>query len=222
LFELFPGAGFLGRLSVTLLRRNLPFRPLVEIFQVEAGAPRLFEWKDDSVFHAKSDKCSMRFWSMRSIRSSAWGSILSRVDASAVSATLAGSVPERLGGGILIGLGALFFIRAIAQVVLILSGQLAPEGATGATLAADLVTTPVWVVGGILLWRKRPLGHLSGLGLLFQASMLFIGLLIYFILQPILNPVPFPLSDFLVILVMGLVCFIPFGLFVRGVVSTRG
>ena len=148
--------------------------------------------------------------------------LLSRVDASAVSATLAGSVPERLGGGILIGLGALFFIRAIAQVVLILSGQLAPEGATGATLAADLVTTPVWVVGGILLWRKRPLGHLSGLGLLFQASMLFIGLLIYFILQPILNPVPFPLSDFLVILVMGLVCFIPFGLFVRGVVSTRG
>jgi hypothetical protein len=56
--------------------------------------------------------------------------------------------------------------------------------------------------------------------LLFQASMLFIGLLLYFILQPLLYPVSFPLSDFVVILAMGLVCFFPFGLFVRGILST--
>jgi CHASE2 domain-containing sensor protein len=107
----------------------------------------------------------------------------------------------------------------IAQVVVILSGQPAPEGATVPTLVADLVITPAWIVGGILLWRKQPFGYLSGLGLLFQASMLFIGLLIFFILQPILYSVPFPTSDFIVILVMGMICFIPFGLFVRGVLA---
>ncbi|RPH57840.1 MAG: hypothetical protein EHM81_11020 [Chloroflexi bacterium] len=147
--------------------------------------------------------------------------LLSSVDAVAVSAKLAGSVPERLGGGILVGLGALFFIQAIAQIIFILSGQPAPEGATVPTLVADLVTTPAWIAGGILLWRKQPLGYLSGLGLLFQASMLFIGLLIFFILQPLLYPVSFPLSDFVVILVMGMVCFIPFGLFLRGVLAKK-
>jgi hypothetical protein len=145
--------------------------------------------------------------------------LLSSMDTTAVSARLAGHVPERLGGGILVGLGALFFVQALAQVVVILSGQPAPEGATIPTLVADLVTTPAWIAGGILLWRKRPLGHLCGLGLVFQASMLFIGLLIFFILQPILYAVSFPASDFVVIFVMGLVCFIPFGLFVRGVLS---
>jgi hypothetical protein len=49
--------------------------------------------------------------------------------------------------------------------------------------------------------------------------MLFIGLLIFFILQPLLNATPFPVKDFVVIFVMGLLCFIPFGLFVRGVIS---
>jgi hypothetical protein len=50
--------------------------------------------------------------------------------------------------------------------------------------------------------------------------MLFVGLLFFFILQPILYAVSFPTSDFAVILLMGLVCFIPFGLFVRGILVT--
>jgi len=47
--------------------------------------------------------------------------------------------------------------------------------------------------------------------------MLFVGLLAFFILQPFVAGVPFPLEDFIVILVMGLVVFVPFGLFLRGV-----
>jgi O-antigen/teichoic acid export membrane protein len=49
--------------------------------------------------------------------------------------------------------------------------------------------------------------------------MLFIGLLVFFILQPFLTDTPFPVTDFVVIAVMGLICFIPFVLFVRGVAS---
>ena len=148
--------------------------------------------------------------------------LFSSVDAAAVSANLTRQVPERLAGGVLVGLGALFFVQAIAQMGVILSGQPAPEGATVPTLVADLVTTPAWIAGGIMLWRKQTLGYLSGVGLLFQASMLFVGLLTFFILQPLLYQAPFPLSDFVVILLMGLVCFIPFGLFLRGVLSKKG
>lgn len=39
-------------------------------------------------------------------------------------------------------------------------------------------------------------------------------------LRPFLADVPFPLEDFVVIFVMGLVCFIPLALFIRG--AARG
>ena len=59
----------------------------------------------------------------------------------------------------------------------------------------------------------------TGLGLLVQASMLFVALLIFMLLQPILTAAPFILTDFAVILLMGMICFIPFVIFVRGVAS---
>ncbi len=64
-------------------------------------------------------------------------------------------------------------------------------------------------------------GVLAGLGLLFQAGMLFIGLIVVLILQPWLVAVPFALVDVIVVFIMGLVCFVPFGLFVQGIVATQ-
>lgn len=130
---------------------------------------------------------------------------------------LNGAVSERFSGGVLIGFGALFFLRSITQVFGILTGKITVEGAELGVLTANLLTTPLWVISGILLWQKRPLGYATGAGLLFQVSMLFVGLLIFFILQPLLSPLPFRIQDFVVILVMGLICFVPFGLFIQGV-----
>lgn len=142
--------------------------------------------------------------------------LLSAVDAAAVREQLAGKVHERVAGGVLIGLGALFFLRGIGQLV-----QAAAAGPELAVVIADLLTTPFWVIGGILLWRKRAWGYVSGAGLLFQGSMLFVGLLIFFILQPFVAGVPFPVGDFAVIAAMSLVCLIPFGLFLRGATARR-
>ncbi|MFZ5819396.1 MAG: hypothetical protein ACOYYJ_05800 [Chloroflexota bacterium] len=140
--------------------------------------------------------------------------LFSSLDGTAVQARLQGRVAERFGGGVLIGLGALFFLRAVGEFF-----DGAANWAAFGVLVADALTTPFWILGGLALWRKQPLGYLSGAGLLFQASMLFVGLLVFFILQPFVAGVPFPLADFLVILVMGLIVFVPFGLFVYGVVS---
>jgi hypothetical protein len=86
-------------------------------------------------------------------------------------------------------------------------------------LIADLVVSALWVAGGVLLIRRKPLGYASGLGLLFAASMLFVGLILFFVLQPILTDVPFAPVDVIVVSIMGLVCFIPFVLFLRGVLA---
>ena len=142
--------------------------------------------------------------------------LLSSVDGVVVQARLQGRVAERFGAGVLMGFGALFFLRAVAEFF---------DGAAGmaefGVLVADGLTTPFWILGGLTLWRKQPLGYVSGAGLLFQASMLFVGLLAFFILQPFVSGAPFPLEDFLIILVMGLVVFVPFGLFLRGVWMKR-
>ncbi len=83
---------------------------------------------------------------------------------------------------------------------------------------SDFLIAPAWVICGILLWRRQEFGYVTGLGLLFQASMLFVALIIFLILQPFLTAASFALVDVLVILAMGLVCFVPFVLFARGVV----
>jgi membrane protein implicated in regulation of membrane protease activity len=146
--------------------------------------------------------------------------LLSSMDTTVIQQKLLGAVPERFAGGVLVGLSSLFFLRAVGQVVNALTGQSALSEPELGVLVADLLIMPACVVGGVLLWRQQAFGYVTGVGLLFQASMLFIGLLVFFILQPFLTASPFPVDDFVVVFVMGLVCFVPFGLSVRGVLSS--
>jgi len=143
------------------------------------------------------------------------------IDATAVQQRLIGAVPEKAAGAALAGLGTLFCVRVIAVVVGALVNQTAIGSTELAVLVADFVTSPVSIIGGLLLWQRKPLGYVAGVGLLFQSSMLFIGLIIFMLLQPLLTTTPFNLVDVIVVFVMGLVSFVPFALFARGVVSGR-
>ena len=147
--------------------------------------------------------------------------LVASIDGKAVQQRLTGAVPERLTGGVLAGLGLLFFLRVIGVIVNVLTSQTPIAETELALHTADFLITPAWVIGGVLLWRRMEFGYVTGLGLLFQASMLFIGLIIFLLLQPFLTTAPFVLVDVVVIFVMGLICFIPFVLFVHGVVSNR-
>jgi hypothetical protein len=147
--------------------------------------------------------------------------LIASIDGQAVQQQLTGSVPERAAGGILAGLGLLFSLRVVGIVVSALASQTPIAETELAPLVSDFVIAPALVIGGVLLWRRKELGYVTGLGLLFQASMLFIGLIIFLLLQPFLTAAPFVLIDVVVILVLGLICFVPFALFVRGVMSGR-
>jgi hypothetical protein len=89
----------------------------------------------------------------------------------------------------------------------------------GGVLIADIVLSLLCIAGGGLLLQQKPLGYVSGLGLLFATSMLFVGLILFLLLQPVLFDAPFVLMDVIVVAGMGLIFFIPFGLFLRGVMS---
>jgi hypothetical protein len=147
--------------------------------------------------------------------------LAARINGKVVQKSLTGAVPERVAGGVLVGLGLLFFLRAAGVIVnALITGTLIAQTEL-AVNTSDLLVSPALVIGGVLLWRRREFGYVIGLGLLFQASMLFIALIIFLLLQPFLTTAPFVLADVVVIFAMGLICFIPFFLFVRGVVSKR-
>jgi len=147
--------------------------------------------------------------------------LIASIDGKAVQKSLAGIVPERAAGGVLTALGILFFLRAIGVMANLLVGGAVFAKADLAVNTADLLVSPAWVVGGVLLWRRRELGYVIGLGLLLGISMLFIALVIFLLLQPFLTAAPFALADAVVISAMSLICFIPLFLFARGVVSKR-
>jgi hypothetical protein len=146
-------------------------------------------------------------------------SLVVNIEGKAIQQQLTGAVPAKVAGGILAGLGFLFFVRVIAAIVSALTSHTPLTETELALHTSDLLITPAWVIGGILLWQHKELGYVTGLGLLFQASMLFIALIIFLLLQPILTKTRFALADIILILIMGLICFVPFALFVRSVLS---
>ena len=147
--------------------------------------------------------------------------LVASIDGKATRQRLTGAVPVRTAGGILAGLGLLFFLRVIAVMVNALASQALIAETELAISISDFVVMPTWVIGGVLLWRREALGYVAGLGLLFQGCMLFIGLICFMLLQPLLTGAPFIPVDVAVVSIMGLVTFVPFALFVRGVVSSR-
>jgi hypothetical protein len=147
--------------------------------------------------------------------------LVASINGEVVKQRLTDAVPERLAGGVLAGLGLLFFLRVLGVMVNVLISQTPIPEVEIALNSSDFITSPAWIVWGVLLWRRKAFGYVTGLGLLFQASMLFIGLIILMLVQPFLTNEPFALVDVVVVFVMGLICFIPFALFVRGVATNR-
>jgi hypothetical protein len=148
--------------------------------------------------------------------------LVAGIDKEAVGWLLKERVPEKFTGGIAAAFGAIFIIRVFAVSIGSILGNSEIPPAELATLVADFFISPAMIIGGVLLWQKKPLGYTAGLGLLFQASMLFIGLILFLVLQPLMFGTDFNLVDILVVAVMGLICFVPFGMYVRGTSGNAG
>ena len=143
--------------------------------------------------------------------------ILRVIDLDIIRSKLTNKAPVRASAWTMIVFGAFFILRVAGLVFDSITDHTPlPANEIGVSIA-DFILSLLWISGGILLLRHKPLGYTAGLGLLFAAVMLFIGLLAYFIMQPFLTDLPFPLTDFVVVAVMGMICFVPFGLFARSV-----
>jgi hypothetical protein len=128
---------------------------------------------------------------------------------------LAGNFPEKLTGGVLLAFGLLFFVMRAGLLAQALQDP--PVGITPelATALADVLIMPVWIAGGWAMLRRQAAGLAAG-GLLFQASLLFLGLLLLFLLQPLFSGVPVSWVDFGVIAALGALAGTAAVLYLRG------
>jgi len=147
--------------------------------------------------------------------------LLKSIDTKSVQERLSTGVPVRTAGLVLVVFGVLFTVRATGMIAEASRDQTVLPSSEIGVLIADILMSMLWIAGGVLLLRRRPLGYVSGLGLLFVASILFISLIMFLLLQPFLTDAPFVLVDVIVVFIMGLICFIPFGLLVRKVAASE-
>jgi hypothetical protein len=146
-------------------------------------------------------------------------SLIVHIDASAVRQCFARPIPERAASAVLAGLGVLIFFRASGILLRGVVHQTPIARAEFAVSVADSLIAPLWIIGGVILIFRKPFGYVAALGLLTQASLLFIGLIVFLLLQPFFTGVPVHWRDVVLIFAMGSVCFVPLILFVRGIES---
>lgn len=147
--------------------------------------------------------------------------LLGSMDHQAVKEQLEGGVAERLTGWILVIFGLAFITLALSEIIPgVLDGSIPPLG-DKAVSVADILVSIGWVIGGVMLLRRRAPGYSLGLGLLLAASSLFIGLILFFFFAPLLTGREFDWVEVLTVFVMGMICFVPTFLFYRGVVRSK-
>ncbi len=148
--------------------------------------------------------------------------LVASIDGEVVRQRLTGFVPARISGGILVGLAILIIVRQVAVIVTALAGQTPVDAVELSSWIADfVVAVPVLLVGGILLWRRDPLGYVAGAGLLLGYGVLALSVIPFFVLQARYTGSPIDVSGVVAVLVMAALCFVPFAFFVRGAASDQ-
>ena len=146
--------------------------------------------------------------------------LIASIDGGIVKQRVEENVPIKLAAAPLLGFGVIFIMRAIGIMGDAISTQSTLPATELGLLIADFIACAAWVIGGVLLWRRQPLGYVGGMGLLFSTSMLFVGVIAVLLLQPLFSGGPLLVTDIVVLFVMGLFCFIPFVLYLRGVIKS--
>jgi hypothetical protein len=143
--------------------------------------------------------------------------LVASVDREAVRSRLAGVVPARAGGGVLVALALLTLGQdAAGAAVAALAGAGSVDPVARHVWTVDLVVeVPAVLLGGVLLWRRAALGYVAGAGLLLQFGLTPVALAAIMALQPWLTAAPIDGGTIAGVLVFAAVPFAPLVFFVR-------
>lgn len=141
--------------------------------------------------------------------------LVAGIDGDALRQRLAGAVPARAAGIVLIALAFLFIALDVAALASAISGNTRVDPTDHAAWIVDLaVECPPLLIGGFLLWRHETFGYLAGAGLLFQIGVLLVAVPAGAVLGALLTGSPMDTSS-VMLLVFGVVPLALLALFMR-------
>jgi hypothetical protein len=143
--------------------------------------------------------------------------LLVRIDSGKVAARLRGSVGEKVSGAALALMASFVLIRIIIVVGSAILNYAPLPDREMALYSVDFLVAPTWIIGGVLLWRRKDLGLLFGLGLLLQASLHFLALVFSLLLQPSFTGIRIVFSDLALAAALSLLGIVSLLLFAKGV-----
>jgi hypothetical protein len=148
--------------------------------------------------------------------------LVASIDSETVRQKLAGAVPERVAGGIPVVLAILFSLMNLSNILAALTSASPRQLLEFPVWIADsAVVAPAWIIGGWLLWQRKALGYVAGIGLLLLGCMMFVGAVFALAFPAIYSGASVDVMGIVFILVVGLICFVPFALFARGITKSE-
>lgn len=112
-------------------------------------------------------------------------------------------------GAVLVIMGLVFVARAAVNIINVINGSVSLTLSEIGVNIADIIICLFWVISGILMAKKSTYGYIMGLISYFHGALLFISLIIFMAMQPIVCGTHFVAADFLVIAIMSLTFLIP-------------
>lgn len=144
--------------------------------------------------------------------------LISSVDRVKVRNQIQDAIPAKTIGWILLSIALMVIVYQVVKILSMTLNRSSPDNTVLIQWIDDLVIgCPAILIGGYLLLRQKALGYVVGAGLLIMCGLLFIGVIPAMIFQAIADNLPVDVIGILVVLITGMVCFIPLVLFIRGV-----
>jgi len=149
--------------------------------------------------------------------------LVASTDGDAARQRLAGAVPPRLVGGLLVGLALLTVGQdGSGAVATALAGGAPIDPLARGVWITDLTLgVPAMLIVGGLLWRRAALGYVAAAGLLLSFGMTSVVIAAMIALQPVLTGAPIDGATVVGLLIFGAVSLAPLLVFARGMASAH-
>ncbi|MBI9050929.1 MAG: hypothetical protein JEZ00_16020 [Anaerolineaceae bacterium] len=142
--------------------------------------------------------------------------VVTSIEPQSVKSHFHENVPIKFAAGVLIGLAVMILMREIGLIVSALStGREVSQVEMSLWITDFVFGSPPLIIVGVLLWTRRAFGFVAAPGLLLQYGMLSIGLIPVLIYQAIAGGIDFDIAGLIVVIVMILLCMIPFVLLIK-------
>jgi len=143
--------------------------------------------------------------------------VIVSIDGNVVSNHVSDTVPAKISGGILIGLGILIILRQTSLIVNALINKSIIDPQELALWIDDFaIGSPAMLIGGLFLWKKKPFGYVIAAGLFIFFGILSLGLIPFLAIQSHMRNTSLEILTIVILIVMAVICLIPFVFFVRG------